>query len=468
MDRLSLRLRVFLFFVLQGLGGTALVLGALWLGHARAAETSATDGFILAATVSAFGLVALTVGIWLLFDENVARPIEALSADLRARAHAGTGGRFDPKAARFLGDLGPAAQAVGDALAREAASAADRIGTETARLTAERERLTALLTEIPVAMILLGPTDRIVLYDGQAAEVLAQLGPPRLGAPMSDYVDPAPLVQARRRMARSGREERLTLTGHDGAVTLQARLRPVPGGGAMLTIDDEHLAAAPGAARPMVFDFDLLDRATPAAMEHAPLSELSYAVFDTETTGLLPHKDAVVQIGAVRVVNGRIVPGETIDLLVDPGRSIPPASTRVHRISNDVVAGQPRIAQAGRVFHAFARGSVIVAHNAPFDMAFLHREADAMGVTWDNPILDTVLLSAVLFGPAQVHTLDALCERLGVTIPDHLRHTAPGDAQATAEVLVRMIPMLEARGLTSFGKVVAQTRRHGRLLEDLN
>jgi DNA polymerase-3 subunit epsilon len=89
-------------------------------------------------------------------------------------------------------------------------------------------------------------------------------------------------------------------------------------------------------------------------------------------------------------------------------------------------------------------------------------------VQWDHPILDTVLLSAVLFGASVPHTLDALCDRLDITIPTALRHTALGDAQATAEALVKMIPMLQALGFGTLGEVIAQTRRHGRLLEDLN
>ena len=101
-------------------------------------------------------------------------------------------------------------------------------------------------------------------------------------------------------------------------------------------------------------------------------------------------------------------------------------------------------------------------------MAFLRRHSPEMGVAWDHPILDTVLLSAVIFGASETHTLDALCDRLGVTIPEALRHTALGDAQATAEVLCAMLPMLEARGMKTFGDVITETRRHGRLLEDLN
>lgn len=111
---------------------------------------------------------------------------------------------------------------------------------------------------------------------------------------------------------------------------------------------------------------------------------------------------------------------------------------------------------------------MIVAHNAPFDMAFLRRHAKRMGVEWDHPILDTVLLSAVLFGASDTHTLDALCERLEITIPETLRHTALGDAVATAEALIKMLPILQARGLTTFGEVIMETRKHGRLLEDMN
>lgn len=465
---LSFRLRVFLFFCLIALGGTGIVLVALWLGHGRALGSTPADGFSFAAILATFGLVALTAGIWLLFDENVAKPIERIAAGMRARAHAGTDTEVDTEAARYLGDLGPAASAVTSALSQSAMSTAERVASETARLEAEKARLTALLTEIPVAMILVNPADQIVLYDGQAAEVLAGQGVPRLNAPLGDYFDPKALNAARRRMHKTGKDVSFAVTGQDGQQSYDARLKPMDGGGYMLIVDAAHVEIAPEDARPLVYDFDLLT-ARPATVDMAtPLRQLIYTVFDTETTGLLPHKDEIVQLGAVRVVNGRIVPGEEIDQLVDPGRPIPPASTRVHQVTDAMVTGKPGIAEVGRRFHRFARDSVIVAHNAPFDMAFLHRHKAQMEVEWDNPILDTVLLSAVLFGASQSHTLDALCERLSVTIPERLRHTAMGDARATAEVLVRMLPMLEARGLTTFGDVIAETRRHGRLLEDLN
>lgn len=468
MSKLSLRLRIFLFFCLLALGGTVLTLGALYAGHSRALTSTPANGFVFAGILASFGLVALTTGVWLLFDENVAKPIERLSGQLRARAHAGADLRVDTDAARYLGDLAPAASAITAALSDSTVSTAERIAAETERLSAEKARLTALLTEIPVATLLVNADDQIVLYDGQAAEVLAQQALPRLNAPLADYFDPTSLRAARSALMKCGKEINRTLKGLDGQQTYEARMKPTEGGGYMMIIDAAHIEISPEAARPLVYDFDLMQGRGGAKLDETPLSALTFTVFDTETTGLLPHKDEIVQIGAVRVVNGRIVEGEQIDQLVDPGRPIPHVSTKVHKVTDAMVAGQPNIARAGRLFHSFARDSVIVAHNAPFDMAFLQRHKSRMGVVWDHPVLDTVLLSAVLFGASETHTLDALCERLGVTIPEPQRHTALGDARATAEVLVRMLPMLKARGLDTFGEVIAETRRHGRLLEDLN
>lgn len=96
------------------------------------------------------------------------------------------------------------------------------------------------------------------------------------------------------------------------------------------------------------------------------------------------------------------------------------------------------------------------------------RDGPRDGLAWDHPVLDTVLLSAVLFGANKTNTFDALCARLEVTIPESARHTALGDAQARAEVVCRMLPMFTSRGFTTFGDVIAQTRKHGRLLQDLN
>lgn len=468
LSRLSLRLRIFLFFCLLALGGIAVTGGALWLGYSRAGQPALSDAFIFSGLLSSFAMLGLCAGVWLLFDENVAKPIERLAAGMRARAHAGVNKELDTHSARYLGDLAAAAEGLAGQLGASALSAAEAIARETEHLEAEKARLAALLTDIPIATVMASPAHQIVLYDGQAAAVLAQEAPPRLNAPLSDYLDRTGLEAAYGRLVRSGLEVLAEVKSASGSQVFDLRLKPLGGApGYIILFEGAHADLAPGDSRPLVYDFALLDTEH-AELDSRKLSNLSYVVFDTETTGLLPHKDEIVQIGALRVVRNRIVAGEQFGTLVDPGTPIPAASTKVHGISDAMVQGAPDIGKAARAFHRFASDAVIVAHNAPFDMAFLRRHAKRAGVSWDQPVLDTVLLSAVLFGASQSHTLDALCERLEVTIPPALRHTAMGDAQATAEVFCKMLPMLEARGLGTFGAVIEETRKHGRLLEDLN
>ncbi|WP_170331214.1 3'-5' exonuclease [Ruegeria arenilitoris] len=469
LTRLSLRIRIFLFFCLMAAGALAVSSLALWISYRRAADPALANAFIFAEIIMGFGFVGLIVAVWLLFDDNVAKPIERLSAQLRARAHAGVSTDMDMQAARYLGDLAPAAAGLAEQLSGKTMNVAEAVAAETAHLAAEKKRLTALLTEIPVAMVLASPSHKIVLYDGQAAGVLAQIAHPRLNASLFEYLQPTALRDAYEKLSKTGLEVDCTLTSIDGAQTYSARMKPLGDAPGYLLIFDESAAnIEPEASRPLVYDFDLLNSAVGGQFETLALQDLCFVVFDTETTGLLPHKDEIVQIGAVRVVNGRIVEGEKLDMLVNPGMPIPPASTKVHKVSDRMVEGAPDIAAAGRTFHQFARDAVIVAHNAPFDMAFLRRHAKRMDVEWDHPILDTVLLSAVLFGASDKHTLDALCDRLEISIPHELRHTALGDAVATAQALVKMLPMLQARGMTTFGAVIEATRQHGRLLEDLN
>lgn len=466
--RLSLRIRIFLFFCLIAAASIGAVECALWIGYGRAGKPELFDAFVFSGALSLFAILGITAGIWLLFDENVAKPIERLAAGLRARAHGGVTSSLDPEAARYLGDLAPAASSLLGKLGEANLSTAEAIARETTRLEAEKARLTTLLSEVPVATVMVSPDHRIVLYDAQAASVLSQIAPARLGAALGDYLEASALETAYGKMVRSGQEIAARITGSDGRQTYGLRLKPLgDAAGYVLIFDSAEARIAPEAARPLIYDFGLLN---PVArkIEERRLSDLSFSVFDTETTGLLPHKDHVVQLGALRVLRGRIVDGEALDLLVDPGTPIPQASTKVHGITDAMVKGAPDFATVSRTFHHFSRDAVIVAHNAPFDMAFLHREAKRLDLSWDHPVLDTVLLSAVLFGASVPHTLDALCDRLDVTIPTALRHTALGDARATAEVLCRMLPMLEARGFATLGDVIEQTRAHGRLLEDLN
>ncbi len=462
--RLGLRLRVFLFFAALGVGGAALLAIGLVLGFRHAAVPAALPGFVTAGMVGGFGLVGLTALVWLVFDERVARPIQRLAADLRVRAHSSAAGDIDHAAAHWLGDLVPAASAVTAELGRASGATARTVAEQTARLEREKARLQAILEKIPVGIVLMSADMRLVLYDGHAAGLLGRGHPLGLDRPIGEWLDTRQLKEARRALEHApGNRHVFRIADADGTRVFEATIRSLgPGAGYMLSLETSGLEAL---ERPLVFDFDLIDRATAERIHDTRLQDLAYVVFDTETTGLSPERDDVVQIGAVRIVNERLVAGEVIDTLVDPGRPIPPSSTRIHRIDDAMVRGAPGVEEACRRFDRFARGAVLVAHNAAFDVAMLRK----CGVApFDHPVLDTVLLSAEIFGTEAEHTLDAIAARLGVEIPQAARHTALGDALATAEVLRRMLPMLRARGLTTFGDVVAAMRRHTALVPDLN
>ncbi|MHC2997659.1 3'-5' exonuclease [Tepidiphilus sp. HLB4] len=198
--------------------------------------------------------------------------------------------------------------------------------------------------------------------------------------------------------------------------------------------------------RPEFYDFDLFAWSDKAgALEDRPLAELSYTVFDTETTGLDPAGgDEIIQIGATRIVNGRLLKHESFEQLIDPRRPLDPASIAVHHITPEMLEGQPTIAEVLPAFHRFAHDTVLVAHNAAFDMRFLQLKEEKLGIRFDQPVLDTLLLAAFLL-PNQEHSLEALALYFGVRVFG--RHTALGDALVTAEIFLKMIPLLAEKGV---------------------
>ncbi|MDR3516409.1 MAG: exonuclease domain-containing protein [Azospirillaceae bacterium] len=221
--------------------------------------------------------------------------------------------------------------------------------------------------------------------------------------------------------------------------------------------------ARPPLNRPEFFDFALINQPLPTgSLAQRTLKSLTYVVFDTETTGLRPSDgDEIIAIAGVRIVNGRILTGETFSQLVDPGRPITPDSIQFHGITDDMVRGRPRIASVLRQFRTFVDGAVLVAHNAAFDMKFLRLKEQAAGVRFDNPILDTMLLSRLLQGEEGDHSLDGIANRLGIEIVD--RHTALGDALVTAAILLRFVDMLADRGVVTLEQAITEARIHSEL-----
>ncbi len=208
----------------------------------------------------------------------------------------------------------------------------------------------------------------------------------------------------------------------------------------------ESAHALRGDSRPEYYDFNLFSFSDSRIDLDRKLTEVAYSVFDTETTGLQPSEgDEIIQIGAVRAINGRLLRQEVVDQIIDPRIPLKPEGIPIHGITEDMVRGQPTIDVVLPVFYEFCNDTVLVAHNAAFDMRFLQMKEARTGLKFDQPVLDTLLLSAVIHPNQESHKLEAIAERLGINVIG--RHTALGDAFVTGEVFLKMIPLLAEKGI---------------------
>lgn len=238
---------------------------------------------------------------------------------------------------------------------------------------------------------------------------------------------------------------------HEGHIVLHRESGYCDGVTLLLPIsrmEDEFSGSTEFEQRPIFYEFNLFKSSTPESLGAMTLRELTYVPFDLETTGLDPTGgDKIIQLGAIRVVNGRLQHNEIIDQLVDPQRPVPPIATDITGISPEMLVGQPTVDKVLPEFKEFVEGAVLVAHNAAFDMRFLELNEISTGIGFGNPVLDTLLLSTVVHPNQDDHTLDGIAGRMNIPIVG--RHTALGDAIVTAEILLRLIPLLESQGVTT-------------------
>lgn len=212
-------------------------------------------------------------------------------------------------------------------------------------------------------------------------------------------------------------------------------------------------------SRPVFYDFDLFSQQhLYSEISNRSLADLEYTVFDTETTGLAPRAgDEILSIGAVRVVHGKVLQDELFDQVVDPQRDIPITSIRIHGIQPEMVKGQPTIERVLPSFFDFCENTVMIAHNAAFDMLMLKMKERATGISFTNPVLDTLLLWDILHPSQEKSNFSTIAEMLGVRIVG--RHTALGDALTTAEVFCKMIPLLAKSGIHTLGEARAASQK---------
>ena len=189
-----------------------------------------------------------------------------------------------------------------------------------------------------------------------------------------------------------------------------------------------------------------------------PLIALDTVVLDTETTGLDVRQDRLVQIAAVRLHGADIIEQDVFDVLLDPGVPIPEVASRIHGISTKDVAGKPKFSEIAPDLAAFIGDAVVIGHSIHFDMAVFRHEALRHRLAWKEPHAVDVGLIAAGLQPGLVDTsLDSLATGLGITISG--RHSALGDAMATAKIYVALQPQLLAAGVRSLGEIDALCRK---------
>ena len=169
----------------------------------------------------------------------------------------------------------------------------------------------------------------------------------------------------------------------------------------------------------------------------------TFVVFDLETTGFSPSKNQIIEIGAVKVVNGSIT--ERFSTFVNPKVPIPFEIEQLTSINDDMVLDAPTIDENLPKFMEFCQDAVMVAHNADFDMSFIKHNCSALGLECEKTVLDTVALSRVLLPALNRFKLDTVAKALNVSLAHH--HRAVDDAACTAEIFVRLVEMLRDRGV---------------------
>ena len=163
--------------------------------------------------------------------------------------------------------------------------------------------------------------------------------------------------------------------------------------------------------------------------------ELPLVIFDFETTGLDMMSDRIIEIGALKIVNGEIT--DQFSTLIDPEMPLPAIATKISGITSDMLVGQPKINEILPQFLKFFAGSLLVAHNAEFDMGFLTRATQRHGIELHWPCFCTLKLARGLLPQLESKNLDTLASHYKLTF--EARHRSIGDCKVTWGVLKRML-----------------------------
>lgn len=175
----------------------------------------------------------------------------------------------------------------------------------------------------------------------------------------------------------------------------------------------------------------------------------SYVVFDIETTGFSSSRNRIIEIGAVKVINGAIT--DKFSTFVNPDVPIPFQIEQLTGINDNMVLPYPKIDEILPQFLEFCGDSVLVAHNASFDVGFIAYNAARLNIAFDPTVIDTVALARLLLPKLNRYKLDTVAKALNISLENH--HRAVDDAGCTAEIFVAFVRMLRERGVETLDEL---------------
>ena len=184
--------------------------------------------------------------------------------------------------------------------------------------------------------------------------------------------------------------------------------------------------------------------------EGITLNDTPIVVLDVETTGLDTQRDKIIEIGAVKYLNGKEI-GE-YSQLIDPEMRLPERITEITGITEFMLHGMPTIERCALEFYDFIQGCALAAHNADFDMKFIKRMLALIDIRFDFPVIDTLALARNLYPDAKNHKLGTICKLLDISLVN--AHRAVNDARATAIMLSKSIDAISrTRTLSMLGDI---------------
>lgn len=175
----------------------------------------------------------------------------------------------------------------------------------------------------------------------------------------------------------------------------------------------------------------------------------TFVAFDIETTGLSPLTCSIIEIGAVKIVDGQMV--ESFNEMIDPGFDLPEFTTNLTGITTEMVKSKPKIDEVLPKFLEFVGNFPVIAHNAQFDYNFIKCKCEPLNLTFNNTCIDTLEMSRHIYNELKKHKLDTLAKHLKINMGSH--HRACDDANTCAAIFLKMIENLRENNLNDISQI---------------